>query len=90
MDESHARFSPGVQMMLALTKQALSDPSLDYVDSLADPDHPMIDHVWGGRRTYSELFIPVTRFGRLGARSMRFAMMSKDQARLAAKRLLRR
>ena len=90
MDESHARFSPGVQMMLELSKQVISDPNIDYVDSLADPDHPMIDHLWGGRRAYSDLFVPLNTKGSLGATTMRFAMTSKDRARTLAKKILRR
>lgn len=90
MDDKFARFSPGVQMMLEVSRMAIADKTIDYVDSLADPDHPMIDHLWGGRRAYSTLFIPFNRKGALGAQAMNIAMASKDQARLVAKKLMGR
>ncbi len=49
-DERFARFSPGVLLQrenLAL----LDDPQVDWCDSCAAADHPMIDHIWRERRT---------------------------------------
>lgn len=48
-DESWARFSPGVQVILDATALLLADGGLDCVDSCATPDHPMINHVWRER-----------------------------------------
>ncbi len=48
-DEEAARYSPGVLLSLALTGMFLADPRLVDVDSVADADHPMIDHLWRGR-----------------------------------------
>lgn len=48
-DERFARFSPGVLLQrenLAL----LDDPQVDWCDSCAASDHPMIDHIWRERR----------------------------------------
>lgn len=90
MDESLARFSPGVQMMLEVSHMAIADKTIDYVDSLADPDHPMVDHLWGGRRAYSTLFIPLNKKGISAAHAMHFAMTGKDRMRIFAKRLLGR
>jgi CelD/BcsL family acetyltransferase involved in cellulose biosynthesis len=48
-DERFARFSPGVLLQrenLAL----LDDPQVDWCDSCAAADHPMIDHIWRERR----------------------------------------
>ncbi|WP_235302896.1 GNAT family N-acetyltransferase [Sphingopyxis sp. MWB1] len=48
-DEDFARYSPGVllqQENLAL----LDDPRIQWTDSCAAPDHPMIDSVWRERR----------------------------------------
>jgi len=47
-DEAYARFSPGVLLQrenLAL----LDDPALEWCDSCAAADHPMIDHIWRER-----------------------------------------
>jgi CelD/BcsL family acetyltransferase involved in cellulose biosynthesis len=48
-DESLARASPGVQLIVHSTKELLDDATVALVDSCAGPDHPMIDHVWRER-----------------------------------------
>jgi hypothetical protein len=47
--EEHARFSPGVQLMLDMTERLLADPTIARVDSCATAGHPMIDHIWRER-----------------------------------------
>jgi len=45
-DESFARFSPGVQVLVDLTERLLKmRPSRAPIPA-ATPDHPMIDHIW--------------------------------------------
>jgi CelD/BcsL family acetyltransferase involved in cellulose biosynthesis len=56
-DESYARFSPGVQLLLHVTEQNLADPAIERVDSCASPDHPMIDHIWRERLALSDRLI---------------------------------
>ena len=58
IDEAEARTSPGVQLTLDLTRQYCDDVEIDDVDSTADADHPMIDHVWRGRQPLCHLFAP--------------------------------
>ncbi len=48
-DEAFARFSPGVLLQLENLK-ILENPSIDWMDSCAAEDHPMIDSIWSGRR----------------------------------------
>ncbi|PQM27990.1 GNAT family N-acetyltransferase [Sphingopyxis lindanitolerans] len=48
-DEEFARFSPGVLLQQA-NLDLLGDDRIDWVDSCAAPDHPMIDSVWHERR----------------------------------------
>ena len=49
-DEAFARFSPGV--LLQRENLALLDrPDIEWTDSCAAMDHPMIDHFWRERRT---------------------------------------
>ncbi|HZP19641.1 MAG TPA: GNAT family N-acetyltransferase [Bauldia sp.] len=48
-DEKFARFSPGAQVMLDLPGPLFAETAVARIDSLAAPDHPMIDHLWPGR-----------------------------------------
>ena len=63
-DENYSKFSPGVLLELKnihhLFKQS---PPLAWMDSCADPDHPMIDHLWKERRTIDDYFIGTKTFG---------------------------
>lgn len=90
MDEVYKRFSPGVHILHHLSLQALADPDIDYVDSLADAGHPVAEHIWGGHRAYAQLFVPLSAYGRVGALSHSAAADGKQQARYWAKRLLGR
>jgi CelD/BcsL family acetyltransferase involved in cellulose biosynthesis len=58
-DEDFARFSPGVQLLVRLTDDMLSDPGIAHIDSTATANHPMIDHIWRERRTMSDRLIAV-------------------------------
>ncbi|MCD7058383.1 GNAT family N-acetyltransferase [Pelagibacterium xiamenense] len=60
-DEDYARYSPGVQLTVALTRHFSEDPEVAFVDSTAAPGHPMIDHVWRERLAVGDLFIPTRR-----------------------------
>ena len=58
-DEAHARFSPGVQLLTRVTEDLLNDTTVSNADSLATPNHPLIDHIWRERRTISDRLIAV-------------------------------
>ena len=58
-DESFARFSPGVQLLLDVTQHLLDDQSTNCTDSCADENHPMIDHVWRERLVLADRLISV-------------------------------
>jgi len=49
-DEEYSRFSPGAMLMLKVIEPFLNDNGIDWVDSCAIPNHPMIDHIWAERR----------------------------------------
>ena len=49
-DEDYSRFSPGAMLMLKVIMPFLADKRIEWVDSCAIPDHPMIDHIWAERR----------------------------------------
>ncbi len=59
-DEEMARFSPGLQVMTALTGALLADPVVVLVDSCAIPDHPMIDRLWHDRIAMADMLIGLT------------------------------
>jgi hypothetical protein len=78
-DESFARASPGVQLMLDLTDSLLADETLARVDSCATADHPMIDHLWRERLALADRLIAVR------ATPLAFALACRlEQVRRAA------
>jgi CelD/BcsL family acetyltransferase involved in cellulose biosynthesis len=48
-DETHAKYSPGVLIIMAATESLLTEEGLDLADSNAIPGHPMIDRIWRDR-----------------------------------------
>ena len=62
-DERFARFSPGVQITLDLTRSLLADESITRTDSCATADHPMIDHLWRERLALCDHLIGLERAG---------------------------
>ncbi|WP_172182660.1 GNAT family N-acetyltransferase [Bradyrhizobium aeschynomenes] len=59
VDERFAKYSPGVQLTLDLTRHLCSDPSISSADSTAGPDHPMINPIWRGRLAIGDVLIPL-------------------------------
>ncbi|MBX9757241.1 MAG: GNAT family N-acetyltransferase [Beijerinckiaceae bacterium] len=56
-DERYAAYSPGAQLTLAMARAFAQDQSISLVDSCAMPDHPMIDHLWSGRREIIDVLV---------------------------------
>jgi len=85
-DEAFARFSPGAQLMLEAPPLLFADPAIERIDSLAAPNHPMIDHLWPGRLPLETLVLAPARrraLFRLGL-SLRAA---EQRGRAAVRRL---
>jgi CelD/BcsL family acetyltransferase involved in cellulose biosynthesis len=61
IDERFAKYSPGVQLTLELTRHLCADPAIASADSTASPDHPMINPVWRGRLAIGDVLIPLRR-----------------------------
>jgi hypothetical protein len=61
VDERFARYSPGVQLTLDLTRHLCADPAIASADSTASPDHPMINPIWRGRLSIGDVLIPLRR-----------------------------
>ena len=61
IDEHFARFSPGVQLTLDLTRHLCADPAIASADSTASADHPMINPIWRGRFSIGDVLIPLRK-----------------------------
>ncbi len=59
IDERFAKFSPGVQLTLELTRHLCADPAIATADSTASADHPMINPIWRGRLAIGDVLIPL-------------------------------
>lgn len=57
-DERYARFSPGV-LLQRENLAILQNTQIDWSDSCASADHPMIDHLWRERRSIGRLSIAI-------------------------------
>jgi CelD/BcsL family acetyltransferase involved in cellulose biosynthesis len=61
IDERFAKFSPGVQLTLDLTRHLCADPTIATADSTASADHPMINPIWRGRFAIGDVLIPLRK-----------------------------
>ena len=57
-DEAYSRFSPGV-LLQQHNLDILDRGSVEWVDSCAAEDHPMIDHIWRERRSIARHSISI-------------------------------
>ena len=70
-DESYARFSPGVLLQrenLAL----LARDGIEWADSCAAADHPMIDRIWREKRPIARVSIAIGGRARRAAAALIF------------------
>lgn len=61
IDERFAKYSPGVQLTLELTRHLCADPAIASADSTAGADHPMINPIWRGRLAIGDVLVPLRR-----------------------------
>ncbi len=67
IDETYARYSPGVQLQLDNVHLFHASPELEWEDSCADPSNQMINRLWPDRRQLTSLMVPGPGVpGRLG------------------------
>jgi CelD/BcsL family acetyltransferase involved in cellulose biosynthesis len=85
IDERFAKFSPGVQLTLDLTRHLCADPAVATADSTASADHPMINPIWRGRFAIGDVLIPLRRNDPVVS-IIHAAMMLQQQAREFARR----
>ncbi len=62
VNERFAKFSPGVQLTLDVTRRLCADPAITLADSTAIAGHPMIDPIWRGRLAIGDVLAPLGRF----------------------------
>ena len=56
-DETYAKYSPGVLLILHATEQLFAESGISLVDSCAIPGHPMIEHLWRDRIEMADVVI---------------------------------
>lgn len=89
IDEGFARYSPGVQLTLDLTRHLCADPAIASADSMASADHPMINPIWRGRFAIGDVLIPLRRNDPVVA-LIHAALVGLNAAHEAARRVVRR
>lgn len=78
-DETLGRFSPGVLIQLD-NLQILARDAIDWVDSCAVENHPMINSLWGERRTIVRVSVPLA-----GPRNRSLFALARGLERAAAR-----
>ena len=61
--EEYSKYSPGVLLQFE-NLYILKNPSIDWMDSCAAEDHPMIDSLWSGRRHIGRFSIELSGLSR--------------------------
>ena len=80
-DEGYARYSPGV--LLQIENLALLDrDGIDWCDSCAAQDHPMIDSLWSGRRAIGRYSVAI---GGRAKRATFAALLAAEKAKAKLK-----
>jgi hypothetical protein len=85
IDERFAKYSPGVQLTLDLTRHLCADAVLATADSTASADHPMINPIWRGRLKIGDVIVPLRRHDPV-VRMIHAAMKMRQGARDLARR----
>jgi len=88
IDERFAKYSPGVQLTLELTRHLCADPKIASADSTASADHSMINPIWRGRFAIGDVLIPLRRNDPV-VTLIHAALVARDFALQAARRAVR-
>ncbi len=86
VDERFAKFSPGVQLTLDLTRHLCADPAITSADSTASADHPMINPIWRGRFAIGDVLIPLATHDPVVAAIHAVLVDAQPRARRCAQR----
>lgn len=89
IDERFAKYSPGVQLTLDVTRHLCADPAIASADSTAAPGHPMIDPIWRERLAIGDVVLPLYKNDPVAA--LTYAVLSlRHRTREAAKKIVHR
>lgn len=89
IDERFAKYSPGVQLTLDVTRHLCADPAIASADSTAAPGHPMIDPIWRERIAIGDVVLPLYKNDPVAM--LTYAALSvRHRTREIAKRILKR
>lgn len=61
-DEQYSKYSPGVLLEIENIRRMYAAHKIQWMDSCANAEHPMIDGIWGERRTISSILAGTGRF----------------------------
>ncbi len=86
-DESFARFSPGVLLLMEVTEQLFADGKVRLADSCAMPGHPMIERIWRDRLDFADVLVAPAQVSALAFKSVRTGLDLHSNARGLAKKL---
>lgn len=89
IDERFAKYSPGVQLTLELTRHLCADPAIASADSTAGADHPMINPIWRERFAIGDVLVPLRRNDPVVA-LIHGALVGLNAAHETARRVVRR
>jgi CelD/BcsL family acetyltransferase involved in cellulose biosynthesis len=84
VDERFAKYSPGVQLTLDLTRHLCADPDITSADSTAAADHPMINPIWRGRFAIGDVLIPLATHDPV-VTAIHAALVARNLVRSAAR-----
>jgi CelD/BcsL family acetyltransferase involved in cellulose biosynthesis len=87
VDERFAKYSPGVQLTLDLTRHLCADPAITSADSTAAADHPMINPIWRGRFAIGDVLIPLATHDPV-VMTIHAALVARNVVRSAARSAL--
>ena len=91
-DEAFASFSPGVQLTRAMARAFGQGGAgdIDFVDSCAMENHPMIDRLWPQRLALTDLAVAVSPRAALAFRACLGVAATAERGRAGLKRLVYR
>ena len=85
-DEAYALYSPGVQMMIELTRRQLADPDVLVTDSCAVAGDPMIERLWTDRQDIVDIAVAAMP----GAPAAALAALGRERLRRQAREWAKR
>ena len=90
-DEALGRFSPGMLLMLEVTKSLLEDPNIEMSDSCAAPNHPLVGRIWSEARPIGTMIVGLSpdaeRATRQAAQQFHLYSETKNVLRLVRNRV---